>query len=231
MRVVDVDSLAAFIGHTSNFDLLAEVVIFRGQAVKGNLVPAIARADVKSDTTALERKMLNQFTLMGAFLLPNPTPHTLELLVIAQHYGLKTRLLDWTSNPLAALWFACADKGSGDAYVYALEADHVLTLNVYRRNDPFTVPNTRVFQPRLNNARIVAQHGWFTLHRYSKSSSMFVPLEINRDTKDSLTEFRIYERKRSELLRELDVHGVSHRTLFPDLTGLCAHLNWKYRAT
>jgi FRG domain len=216
-----------FIKQTNNFDLIAEVVIYRGQPAKGRLVPAIARKDHRSNTTELEKKVLDQLGLMGASLLPVPTPNRLDLLVIAQHFGLRTRLLDWTSNPLAALWFACSAPTDSDAFVYALEADKVLASEVYDK-DPFTVSNTRVFQPRLNNPRIIAQHGWFTLHCYSEKSQMFVPLETNRDTKGSLTEFKIPGGKKSEILSALDRHGVSSRTLFPDLTGLSQHINWKY---
>lgn len=152
----------------------------------------------------------------------------LELLVIAQHSGLKTRLLDWTSNPLAALWFACADKRSGDAFVYVLGADGLLVKDVYEK-DPFEISNTRVFQPRLNNPRIIAQHGWFTLHRYATKDKRFVPLEMNPSTNKNLTEIRIPEKKRNDVLRSLEVHGISYRTLFPDLDGLCQELNFKHK--
>jgi hypothetical protein len=48
--------------------------------------------------------------------------------------------------------------------------------------DPLRLPKTVVIQPRHNNARLIAQHGWFTLHRYSQSSKRFVALEKNRET-------------------------------------------------
>jgi hypothetical protein len=35
--------------------------------------------------------------------------HGLEDLAIAQHYGLATNVLDWTTNPLVALFFACGE--------------------------------------------------------------------------------------------------------------------------
>jgi hypothetical protein len=227
MREVTIESIVDFVREADNYDLIAEKIIFRGQPKRGNLVPAIARSNRKVDTTELEKKVLEQLSLMGAALLPNPAPSPLDLLVIAQHWGLKTRLLDWTSNPLAALWFACADREVGDVFVYALEANSVLVQDIYD-SDPFDIPQTRVFQPRLNNPRIVAQHGWFTLHRYSQSDHMFVPLERNRGTKRLLTQIRVPNARRIDLLKSLDRHGIGSGTLFPDLGGLCQHLNWKY---
>jgi len=228
MQDFQAESLSEFIRQTENYDLISDLVIFRGQVVKGNLLPSIARKNRKKDPIQKEEEVISQLKLLGASFTDIVQATQLDLLVAAQHYGLKTRLLDWTSNPLAALWFACADTQPGDAYVYALIADELLDKDVYTK-DPFTTVRTRVFQPRLNNQRIVAQHGWFTLHPFSKKANAFVPIDVNPDTKKHLTEIRISSVKRGEILESLDRHGISKRTLFPDLEGLCTHLNWKYK--
>lgn len=227
MHEVLVRDLAEFIKHTEGFDLLYDLTVFRGQAVEGNLLPGVARADPSVNNTSKEKMVLEQLRLLGASLLPTIELSSLDLLVHAQHFSLKTRLLDWTSNPLAALWFACNDRLKGDVFVYALGADKLLAENVYSQ-DPFAIKKTRVFQPRLNNPRVIAQHGWFTLHRYSVKSKRFVPLEKNTDAKAHITKFRVPDKARIGILRSLDRHGISGRTLFPDLPGLCAYLNWKH---
>lgn len=125
---------------------------------------------------------------MGAALLPEPTADDWELLVVAQHFAMATRLLDWTSNPLAALWFSCSSPEKGDCYVYSLAADSLL-IPPEKVGSPFEQAKTRVFQPRLNNPRIVAQDGWFTAHRFSKQSNRFVALEKNPEIRPTSPHF------------------------------------------
>lgn len=218
-----------FIELTITMKLFTQHLIFRGQPLQGNLLPTIARKNNSLDTSEMERETINQLKLMGATFLQEKDEKPLDMLVLARHYGLETRLLDWTSNPLAALWFACADKRKGDSYVYVLQADDLIK-DVYEE-DPFSQTETWVFQPKLNNPRIIAQHGWFTLHGFSKEAGKFVPLESNPKMEGPLDEFLIPKRNREEMVELLDCLGIGYRTLFPGIEGLCLYLNWKCKLT
>ncbi len=45
----------------------------------------------------------------------------LQRLSVLQHQGAATGLLDFTENPLVALWFACTDEFDKDARVFLLD--------------------------------------------------------------------------------------------------------------
>ncbi|NOR62060.1 MAG: FRG domain-containing protein [Rhodobacteraceae bacterium] len=221
-----IKNLSEFVEYVEHRTPGKSIGLFRGQAVCRNLLPSIARMKPTKDTTDLEKRMLAELKRSGTLFLQDTKTSDWELLVIAQHYGLSTRLLDWTSNPLAALWFACSKEDEKDAYVYALDTGG-MRLPGRGRKSPFEQPKTRVFRPRLNNARIVAQHGWFTVHRFSVKSSRFVALENNLELNSKLFEMVIPGAVKSQILWSLDRHGVNHTSLFPDLEGLCRHISWK----
>ncbi|MCX4170691.1 MULTISPECIES: FRG domain-containing protein [Paraburkholderia] len=227
MQTETIESLPQFLKQTETFSLIAYHTLFRGQSHRRNLLPGIARAEPTKDTTEQEQALLKTLERMGATKIQHRDFDKWDLLVLAQHFGMKTRLLDWTSNPLAALWFACFNTNDRDGYVYALEADDHLMPDA-SSVDPFKLSATKVVQPRLANERIVAQHGWFTVHRYSKGARGFVALENNPETRSHLSEYVIPASSKEDVVRELDRCGINQSTLFPDLEGLCRYLNWKH---
>lgn len=88
----------------------SKLMLFRGQAKKGNLLPSIAREHPNFDSTSIEKEMLKELRRKGNSILPKNDFDDRALLVFAQHFGMKTRLLDWTSNSLAALFLLVMKK-------------------------------------------------------------------------------------------------------------------------
>src|SRR6266550_7521373 len=117
-----------------------ELCLFRGQSCNKPLLAKIARRDRTVDTSKIEREMLAELRRRGTLFIGREIADDWDLMVYAQHFGMATRLLDWTSNPLAALWFAAKDlnkQKSGFVYFYAPTKEHVLSDE--RGDNPFKV--------------------------------------------------------------------------------------------
>jgi hypothetical protein len=96
-----------------------------------------------------------------------------EILAKMQHYGVPTRLIDITSNPLVALYFACSSDKSKDGRVYIVEV-----RNNYVKN--FDSDHVSLL---ANLARIGSDEREKIAEMFSFSSELFQRL-INSDFKD-----------------------------------------------
>ena len=101
--------------------------IFRGESSASyKLRPKFGRsaASTRRDCGEIERGVLNAFMRRSAPYLTLTPSNTWEWLAIAQHYGLATRMLDWTENPLVAAYFALGSFPRSDCVIYALGPVH-----------------------------------------------------------------------------------------------------------
>jgi hypothetical protein len=135
--------------------------------------PQVRRAEVD---------ILRQARTWGLGVTANGPVDDLQLLADLQHYGVPTRLIDFTSNPMTALWFACQtpsdQKVARSGLLLALdvakwrEVESVAApvSNTYGGlNDPtgyalataLTDPNPFVVRSVVPNERLRAQEGFF----------------------------------------------------------------------
>lgn len=241
--------------------------IYRGQGkpasdTKYALIPSVGRPEFAKDMdfadfVKLERRAHDIFRKQTVANV-NPLPrNSWEVLALAQHHGLPTRFMDWTTNPLVALYFAVRnpehDTVDSKSAIYVLTQT---TLSYEELVDNTRADSRKQMEESLESERgktnkIQERHIKVLLHAEEIS-----PFEISENViydpphvspriraQDGLllafqnpvkplpethySELLIPGNRRDKIRRELEQHGVFDKQLFPDLDGLAKWLKFK----
>jgi hypothetical protein len=167
-------------------------------------------------------------------------------LILARHFGLPTRILDWSMSPLVALFFAVEDHDEADGALWALNPGHLnydmIGANRLMIADDLEVrelvalafePNPAVHLESLARTegralavgtreidpRVMVQQGAFTIHADERNLA-----ERRTEGYPWLVGFRIHRAAKKPLREQLSRLGITRSALFPDLGSLAYDL-------
>lgn len=150
-----------------------------------------------------------------------PQDRVLPLMAMAQHHGIPTRLLDWTSNVMIACYFAASDAIS----VSRAQKDKKMALFglTFNEHDK-TLPYRYVRVPGSTSPNIPAQGGCFLLiNNYGRSGEEFtydVCLEDNLREPAKLIKVTLPIQFAGDLLLRCHQFGISAASIYPGYDGV-----------
>ncbi|MBL3611052.1 FRG domain-containing protein [Rhodovulum sulfidophilum] len=209
---------------------------FRGQSDSSwKLLPGLLRQKNRMSETSL----LARFKQSAALLALTKPGNSFDWVFLMQHYGMPTRLLDWSENPLVAMYFAVTGGDPDtDAAVWMLRPNKLNTnAHISDKDEPDYIPSfddeevqgystERVrIDKRMqlfpiatiatrNNARIQAQLGTFTIHHNEP-----VPIE-EVGSGDQCVRLIIPSAAKQKIREELSLLGINQLSLFPEIASI-----------
>lgn len=211
--------------------------IYRGQAdATRPLVPKAGRPEFflpetgKPETVGLPPRDICRFNYWRqlAIAYEKRLPlNDFECLAFAQHYGLATRLLDWSTNPLAALFFSVDSCSDCDGAVFCHSPNGHIDAKVAVLG---SFPYIGQYTPPPFDTRILLQSGVFTYHPAPNEPLTAMPVQdlgpLTPEHGANLVRLVVKRDIKPILKRQLDEIGVNRKSLFPDLDGLSDFVNW-----
>ncbi len=182
---------------------------------------------------------MTRFKQSAAMLINASPKDDFDWLFLMQHYGVPTRLLDWTESPLTALYFAVDNENdeTTDAALWSLKPtklNKIANISTIEKNfipsfEDIELKNYSVqtlsSNPRnklapiatiatRNSPRIQAQLGVFTIHHLDNK-----PIE-GFCTQDELIKYKIPGKSKKEIRNELNLLSINKFSLFPELASI-----------
>lgn len=192
------------------------VVIYRGVSdASYDLLPSVGRwKGPETSRIHFERQVIEDFKSRAIGYLNIQPRNQWEWLFLAQHHGLPTRLLDWSSSPLVALHFASREDKQTDFALYALNfSGGVISHDIpsFLGDDPLAVKEPAQISPSYVNDRVERQSSIFTIQ-----PDPWTPLRHRNE----MRKYVFPKKSRRDMLRRLHYLGITNCSLTPGLDSL-----------
>ncbi len=199
--------------------------MYRGQTRDWPLLPSIGRypdaVHRYEDWRGFHEEIVNTFLRLPHPFLSEYPKSGAESWVVGQHHGLPTRLLDTTTNPLKALFFAvnnpAEDAHDGVLWTFSYTGWREDLHEEYRKYwEEELIP----FLPPQLTPRLTAQEGAFVSYPLPQNREPLKPVDEISQSAFSVSKIVVLATAKATIRNELAQLGVQHRLLFPDLDGV-----------